>query len=128
MQHTTTLTCPHCSGTDLVKNGHSRNGTQRWRCNKCNKSFQMEFRYNAHKAGIKEKNLEYTLNSRGIRDISRILQINKNTVIAVLKKTPKTNPYLQNMMEKEQLTNLEVVIGYTAEMDEFWSFVKTKTN
>lgn len=31
-------------------------------------------------------------------------------------------------MEKEQLTNLEVVIGYTAEMDEFWSFVKTKTN
>ncbi len=31
-------------------------------------------------------------------------------------------------MEKEQLTNLEVVIGYTAEMDEFWSFVETKTN
>ena len=128
MQHTTTLTCPHCRGTDLVKNDHSRNGTQRWRCNKCEKSFQMEFRYNAHKAGIKQKILEYTLNSSGVRDISRIVQINKNTVIAVLKKTPKTNPYLQHMMEKEQLTNLEVVIGYTAAMDEFWSFVQTKTN
>lgn len=92
MQHTTTLTCPHCRGTDLVKNGHSRNGTQRWRCNKCNKSFQMEFRYNAHKAGIKEKILEYTLNSSGVRDISRILQINKNTVIAVLKKNAKNKP------------------------------------
>ena len=31
-------------------------------------------------------------------------------------------------MEKEQLTNVEVVIGYTAAMDEFWSFVQTKTN
>ena len=31
-------------------------------------------------------------------------------------------------MEKEQLGNLEVTIGYTAEMDEFWSFVENKSN
>ena len=31
-------------------------------------------------------------------------------------------------MEKEQLTNLEVAIGYSAAMDAFWSFVETKTN
>src|SRR3990172_8504922 len=89
MKQTTTDYCPHCRGVDLVKNGHSRNSTQRWRCNTCKKSFQMEFRYNAHKAGIKESILKYTLNSSGVRDISRILQIDKNTVIAVLKKNSK---------------------------------------
>jgi transposase-like protein len=52
----------------------------------------MEFRYNGHKAGIKEKILEYTLNSSGVRDISRLLQINKNTVMAVLKKNAENQP------------------------------------
>ncbi len=32
------------------------------------------------------------------------------------------------MIEAKQLEKLDVVIHYTAEMDEFWSFVETKTN
>ena len=32
------------------------------------------------------------------------------------------------MIEAKQLERLDVVINYTAEMDEFWSFVKTKSN
>ena len=32
------------------------------------------------------------------------------------------------MIEAKQLEKLEVVINYTAELDEFWSFVQTKTN
>jgi insertion element IS1 protein InsB len=32
------------------------------------------------------------------------------------------------LIEKKQLEKLDVVIGYTAEMDEFWSFVETKSN
>ncbi|NJK82934.1 MAG: IS1 family transposase, partial [Saprospiraceae bacterium] len=32
--------CPSCSGADLVKNGHSENGMQRYRCKGCGKSFQ----------------------------------------------------------------------------------------
>ena len=86
MLHTTTIQCSYCSSDDLVKNGHSRNGTQRWRCNKCKKSFQREFRYHAHEPGIKEKIIELTLNSSGVRDISRNLKISKTTVISELKK------------------------------------------
>ena len=86
MLHTTTIQCAYCSSDDLVKNGHSRNGTQRWRCNKCKKSFQREFRYHAHEPGIKEKIIELTLNSSGVRDISRNLKISKTTVISELKK------------------------------------------
>lgn len=92
MQHTTTILCFHCSGDDLVKNGHSRNGTQRWRCNKCKKSFQREFRYHAHEPGIKEKIMELTLNSSGVRDISRNLKISKTTVISELKKNTSRQP------------------------------------
>ena len=80
MIHKEDIRCPSCRGNDLVKNGNSPNGTQRWRCNKCKKSFQLDYRYNAHKQGIKEKIIEMTLNSSGVRDIGRVLKISKDTV------------------------------------------------
>jgi transposase-like protein len=89
MQHSQVLKCIHCKGANLVKNGHSENGIQRWRCNECSKSFQLEYRYNARKPGIKAQITELTLNSSGVRDISRILKISKNTVVSELKKNAK---------------------------------------
>jgi len=76
----------------LQKNGHSENGTQRWRCNECRKSFQLTYRYNARKPGVKEQITVLTLNSSGVRDIGRILGINKNTVVSGLKKNAKCEP------------------------------------
>ena len=38
------------------------------------------------------------------------------------------NPYVLDMIEHGQLKKLEVDIYYTAEMDEFWSFVEKKSN
>jgi transposase-like protein len=92
MKHHQEIQCPHCSISDLQKNGHSENGTQRWRCNRCRKSFQLTYRYNARKPGIKEQITVLTLNSCGVRDISRTLGINKNTVVAELKKNAKREP------------------------------------
>ena len=50
MKHSQEIQCPHCSDSSLQKNGHSENGTQRWRCNECRKSFQLTYRYNARKS------------------------------------------------------------------------------
>lgn len=89
MEHFTNITCPHCDCKDVCKNGHRKNGTQRWRCNNnsiCGRSFQMNYTYNAHKLGVKEQILEQTLNSSGVRDVARNLHIAKGTVIADLKK------------------------------------------
>jgi transposase-like protein len=86
MKHTQTRSCPNCNSMDLVKNGHSENGIQRWRCNTCRKSFQLNYRYNARKQGVKVQIAVFTLNSSGVHDISRILKINKNTMISELKK------------------------------------------
>ena len=92
MEHNQTIKCPYCSSSDLVKNGRRGNGTQRWRCNSCRKSFQLDYRYNARKHGVKEQIIELTLNSSGVRDISRILKINRNTVMSELKKNAKPKP------------------------------------
>ena len=86
MKHYIQIACPSCNGDDLVKNGHSENGTQRYRCKHCRKSFQWEYLYRAWLPDVKQQIVEQTLNSSGIRDISRNLGISKNTVIAELKK------------------------------------------
>ena len=80
------IKCRHCGAEDLVKNGRSENGTQRYRCNKCRKSFQHDYTYNAWKSGVKEQIEIQTLNSSGIRDISRNFSVSKNTIVSELRK------------------------------------------
>jgi transposase len=80
------IDCPSCQSDDLVKNGHRENGTQRYRCNSCQRSFQWEYTYPAWFPGTKEQIETQTLNGSGVRDISRTLGIAKHTVIAELKK------------------------------------------
>ncbi len=86
MLHQTPIKCRHCESENITKNGRRENGDQRWRCNSCKRSFQTDYRYNANKPGVKDQILEQTLNSSGVRDISRNLKIAKGTVIAELKK------------------------------------------
>jgi hypothetical protein len=51
------------------------------------KTFMQEYRYKAYEPGIKEKIVDMAINSSGIRDTARVLNINKNTVIRTLKKS-----------------------------------------
>ncbi|MGX9728413.1 MAG: transposase [Candidatus Electronema sp. VV] len=37
------ISCRHCGADDFVRNGRSENGTNRYRCNKCGKSFHHEY-------------------------------------------------------------------------------------
>ncbi|MGX9727661.1 MAG: transposase-like zinc-binding domain-containing protein [Candidatus Electronema sp. VV] len=50
------IKCRYCGAEDLVKNGLSENGTQRYRCSKCKKSFQHDYTCNAWKPGVKLRN------------------------------------------------------------------------
>ena len=96
MVHYQELYCPHCSKNDLLKNGRSPNGTQRWRCKQCKKSFRFSYHYNACKPGVKATIIEMTLNGSGVRDIGRVLKISKDTVCFVLKKNAKHEPLLHH--------------------------------
>ena len=89
MKHYQLIRCPDCDGEKNCKNGHSRNGSQRYLCQNENcktKSFQLDYKYNAHKRGIKEQIEEQNMNSSGVRDISRNLKIAPKTVTEYLKK------------------------------------------
>ena len=106
MVHSQTMLCAYCQANDLVKNGKSPNRTQRWRCNKCKKSFQLSYRYNARRQGTKDKIIEMTLNSSGVRDIGRVLKISKDTVVAVLKKNAKNESLLSYYRAKKEHVKL----------------------
>jgi transposase-like protein len=90
MIHHQALKCRYCGSTDLVKNGNrvlkDGNKTQRFGCNSCKKSFVLDYTYTAWKPEVKDKILEMTLNSSGVRDTARVLGVSKGTVLSELKK------------------------------------------
>jgi transposase-like protein len=80
---------PYCDSTKIIKSGKSATGTQRYFCQntECDtQTFMLDYKYKACEAGMTEKIVEMAINSSGIRDTARVLQINKNTVINTLKK------------------------------------------
>lgn len=96
MKHYKIISCPSCKATNLKKNGRSSKGTQRYLCKSCKKSFREHYSYNACKPGMKEKIDKQILNSGGVRDTARVLNISKDTVVAHLKKKSKTGKSLLN--------------------------------
>ena len=83
MLHRTEIICPHCRSNDLVKQGKTAGGTQKWQCNGCKKHFRLTYRNKAWETGTEDKITEMTLNGSGVRDIGSVLHINGNTVCAV---------------------------------------------
>jgi hypothetical protein len=57
-----------------------------------------------------------------------VLKINRNIVVAVLKKTLKVNPYFLTAAKRQSFHHLNVKIKFSGEMDKFWSFVGNKSN
>ena len=116
-----------------MKAGKNARGTQRFRCqnSECEtQTFMLEYRYIAYESGIEEKVVEMAINGSGIRDTARVLKINKNTVISILKKKVDrivhVNPNFQTMNPAENLA-VEFVCE-SAELDEQWSYVGNKSN
>ena len=111
------ILCLHCHSPNLVKNGKTANKKQKYKCKDCDKQFITDYSYQACRPEIRRLILPMTLNSSGIRDISRVLQISTNTVTKVLR------------LKAEQIR--EPVVPTHAncvELDEFWSFVGKKKN
>jgi len=80
--------CVHCSSNNVVKNGKSITGEQRYKCRdiQCDKTFQLVHRYNACEKGVRERMVDMALNGSGVRDTARVLSVGVSTVINTLKK------------------------------------------
>jgi insertion element IS1 protein InsB len=82
--------CPDCDGTDIIKNGKSPEGKQRYCCRNPNcarHSFILDYTYQAYLPQVKQKVVDMTLRGSGIRDIAENLKISTTTVLEVLKKS-----------------------------------------
>lgn len=84
--------CIACGKNNVIKNGKSVVGEQRYRCKSdgCGKTFQLSHRYKACKTGMKEQIVDMALNGSGVRDTARVLSVAIGTVITTLKKKPAT--------------------------------------
>ena len=83
--------CPQCQQHQGVsKNGKAPTGIQRFLCNGCHHSFQLEYIYNGNKPDTHEQIIEMAINGSGVRDTGRVMKISINTVIAHLKKIMPT--------------------------------------
>jgi transposase-like protein len=83
------VVCPHCGSDDVVLHGRNTTGKQRLLCRnaECSyKTFQLEYKYNAYKPGVKQQIVDMAMNGSGTRDTGRVLGISKDTVTSVLKK------------------------------------------
>ncbi len=78
--------CPFCERIDAVKKqGSGKAGHQRYRCQACCRSFQLEYKYCACRQGMKDQIIDLAMNNAGIRDTARALHISINAVARTLK-------------------------------------------
>ena len=83
---TVKVKCRFCAQTSpVMKHGHSPRGIQRYRCLACKRSFLLDYAYEACKPGVKEKIVDMAMNSAGLRDTGRVLNVGYNTVLRTLK-------------------------------------------
>ncbi len=85
---TVKVKCPYCGSEEVVLYGKNSTGKQRYLCkNKgcAHKTFQLEYKNNASRPGMKERIIEMVMNGSGTRDTGRVLKVSKDTVTAVKK-------------------------------------------
>lgn len=137
--------CLDCHSADVVKHGKSSEGKQRYLCqnSEClRRTFILDHSYPGRTRKVKQQMVEMSLNSSGIRDIARVLQVGAPTVIRELKKR-KTHltTVNQKTLGNLKLEQVEVEIHKVeeaeetansgveeSELDEMWSFVGSKKN
>ena len=110
------MKCKKCNLTNTIKKG-KRNNVQRYYCKNCNSSFQESYSYKAYESSTNTFVVSLLKESCGVRGISRILRISKNTVLSRMLK-------ISNQIKIPHFTKL----GCKFEVDELWSFIGNKDN
>src|SRR5882762_6043027 len=133
--------CPYCQSTDIVRHGTTPEGKQRYRCRACRlgcgRMLLLEYAYGGRASEVKRQIVDIAMNASGIRDTARVLHVSPTTVLKELKK-PELNQVDQTVLkplhpegvegEIWRADELEVRGGLSSELDEMWSYVRSKAN
>ena len=107
------VSCPHCNGTKVKKNGVKKNGNQNFLCRDCSKQFQSHYTYQGADPVKQSLVKSMAMNGSGIRDTQQVLQISIVCLLSILRRWFKTisEPIVTGHFKKVQI-------------DEMWTFVK----
>ena len=74
-------TCPsgHADG-DVIKSGHNRTGSQRYRCQACQRYFTPEPKPAGYELALRQQALQLYLEGTSLRAIGRLLGLHHQTV------------------------------------------------
>jgi insertion element IS1 protein InsB len=79
------VTCPHCQGVKVVRNGIKKNGRQNLLCRSCKKQFQAEYVYRGRAPENKALILKMLCRGSGVRDCTAVSGVSKSTVLTWIK-------------------------------------------
>ncbi len=82
-----TLTCYHCGSEQLIHNGRTRNGKQRYRCKDCGRSTRDNPQPIGYTPAARETILRSYHERSSLRGLTRTFGVARNTVSAWLKKS-----------------------------------------
>ena len=114
--------CPHCGSPDIVKNGHDKNGKQKFHCHTCRAYGTLEPTVpycEGHKAEIVRAYQERA--TRSVRGVSRIFGVARQTLAGWLKEKARRLPDLAKTLDPVRPDDV-------LELDKLWSFVLKKAN
>ena len=92
---------------DIVKNGKTSNGKQRYKCKHCGCTFLKKYSYNAYLFSVNTEIVNLLKEGVGIRSMSRLLNISTNIVLSRLIKLSKEVQKPMIVLGKRYETNKE---------------------
>lgn len=127
----TTITCPRCNNTQIVKNGNTHYGKQNYKCKHCHRQFVL----NGNQWFISEEKKQcinrLLLERLSLRGICRAVQINMtwlmHYMVSVYEQVPENLGF--HFKETKTLVKGKIYLKLLEiEADEMWSFVGEKSN
>jgi transposase-like protein/IS1 family transposase len=113
------MNCPQCS-QQALKFGKNRNGSQRWICRACHKTFSEQSNDNRRTDQAKLMiALKMLLEGTSIRSAQRLTSLSRDTIISTMVSAgQKCQRFLENVLKSCPVGNVEA--------DEIWGFVGCK--
>ena len=80
------ICCRHCGSEDLIRNGHTSNGKQKYYCKSCKRQSRENPSSNGYTEENKEKIIKAYQERSSLRGLTRTFGVARNTVSIWLKK------------------------------------------
>jgi transposase-like protein len=111
------IQCPHCSSSEQqTKSGHTRTGSQRFKCKECQRIYTPEPKPLGYPEETKREAVRLYLEGTNFRRIGRVLGVNHQSVVNWV------NAYHASLPTAEQSLAAPETLG----MDELFTFIGSK--